>query len=96
MRHFMAGFFLVFSFFKFLDTSGFASAFRMYDQPIKASSLGAIVHVGWSWIYPYVELLLGESKVYLLSWQPLATECCHSRSDVCSVTGGRDAIAFLL
>ena len=31
MRHFMAGFFLVFSFFKFLDAPGFASAFKMYD-----------------------------------------------------------------
>lgn len=64
MRHFMAGFFLVFSFFKFLDTSGFASAFRMYDPLAKAIP-------GWSWIYPYVELLLGAA--YLLSWQPLAT-----------------------
>ncbi|MEL7073758.1 MAG: MauE/DoxX family redox-associated membrane protein, partial [Planctomycetota bacterium] len=64
MRHFMAGFFLVFSFFKFLDTSGFASAFRMYDPLAKAIP-------GWSWIYPYVELLLGVA--YLLSWQPLAT-----------------------
>ncbi|MEL6742232.1 MAG: heavy-metal-associated domain-containing protein [Planctomycetota bacterium] len=64
MRHFMAGFFLVFSFFKFLDTSGFASAFRMYDPLAKAVP-------GWSWIYPYVELLLGVA--YLLSWQPLAT-----------------------
>jgi len=64
MRHFMAGFFLVFSFFKFLDASGFASAFKMYDPLAKAIP-------GWSWIYPYVELLLGVA--YMMSWQPLVT-----------------------
>lgn len=64
MRHFMAGFFLVFSFFKFLDVPGFASAFKMYDPLAKAIP-------GWSWIYPYVELLLGVA--YMMSWQPLAT-----------------------
>ena len=64
MRHFMAGFFLVFSFFKFLDAPGFASAFKMYDPLAKAIP-------GWSWIYPYVELLLGVA--YMMSWQPLAT-----------------------
>ena len=64
MRHFMAGFFLVFSFFKFLDAPGFASAFKMYDPLAKAIP-------GWSWIYPYVELLLGVA--YVMSWQPLAT-----------------------
>ena len=64
MRHFMAGFFLVFSFFKFLDAPGFASAFKMYDPLAKAIP-------GWSWIYPYVELVLGVA--YMMSWQPLAT-----------------------
>ena len=64
MRHFMAGFFLVFSFFKFLDAPGFASAFRMYDPLAKAIP-------SWSWIYPYVELLLGVA--YMMSWQPLVT-----------------------
>ena len=64
MRHFMAGFFLVFSFFKFLDAPGFASAFKMYDPLAKAIP-------GWSWIYPYVELLLGVA--YMMSWQPLVT-----------------------
>ena len=64
MRHFMAGFFLVFSFFKFLDPRGFASAFRMYDPLAK-------VIPGWSWIYPYIELMLGVA--YVMSWQPFAT-----------------------
>lgn len=64
MRHFMAGFFLVFSFFKFLDAPGFSSAFKMYDPLAKAIP-------GWSWIYPYVELVLGVA--YMMSWQPLAT-----------------------
>lgn len=31
MRHFMAGFFLVFSFFKFLNLKGFAESYMMYD-----------------------------------------------------------------
>ena len=64
MRHFMAGFFLVFSFFKFLDAPGFASAFKMYDPLAKAIP-------GWSWVYPYVELILGVA--YMMSWQPRAT-----------------------
>lgn len=64
MRHFMAGFFLVFSFFKFLDAPGFASAFKMYDPLAK-------VIPGWAWIYPYVELALGVA--YMMSWQPVAT-----------------------
>ena len=64
MRHFMAGFFLVFSFFKFLDAPGFASAFKMYDPLAKFIP-------GWAWVYPYVELMLGVA--YLMSWQPFAT-----------------------
>ena len=64
MRHFMAGFFLVFSFFKLLDAPGFASAFKMYDPMAKFIP-------GWAWIYPYVELLLGVA--YLMSWQPFVT-----------------------
>ena len=31
LRHFMAGFFIVFSFFKLLDPAGFVSAYRGYD-----------------------------------------------------------------
>tara|TARA_R110000737_G_scaffold2923_8_gene8983 strand:+ start:307610 stop:308365 length:756 start_codon:yes stop_codon:yes gene_type:complete len=64
MRHFMAGFFLVFSFFKFLDPPGFVSAYRGYDLIAKKVPV-------WGWIYPYVELGLGVA--YLLALMPLAT-----------------------
>ncbi|MES2330618.1 MAG: MauE/DoxX family redox-associated membrane protein [Bacteroidota bacterium] len=52
MRVFMAGFFLVFSFFKFLDLGGFADSYSMYD--IVAKKFRA-----WGYIYPFVELGLG-------------------------------------
>ncbi len=52
MRIFMAGFFLVFSFFKFLDLDGFADSYSMYD--IVAKKVKA-----WGYIYPFVELVLG-------------------------------------
>ena len=52
MIDFMGLFFIVFSFFKMLDISGFASSFSMYD-PIasKAPSYGKV--------YPFLETLLG-------------------------------------
>jgi len=52
MLDFMAGFFLVFSFFKFLDLKGFVQAFAGYD-PI-ASRINF-----YGWVYPFIELLLG-------------------------------------
>ena len=52
MQHFMAGFFLVFSFFKFLDLRGFAESYAMYD--VVAKRIPA-----WGYIYPFVELGLG-------------------------------------
>jgi uncharacterized membrane protein YphA (DoxX/SURF4 family) len=52
MRYFMAGFFLVFSFFKLLDLTGFAESYAMYD--IVAKRMPA-----WGYIYPFVELGLG-------------------------------------
>lgn len=64
MRNFMAGFFLVFSFFKFLDLKGFVDAYRTYD--LAAQRLPA-----WGWMYPFVELGLGVA--YLLEWHPTAT-----------------------
>lgn len=63
MSHFMAGFFLVFSFFKLLNLKGFAEGYRSYD--IVAKALPA-----WGYIYPFVELLLGLS--FLLGFYPLA------------------------
>lgn len=64
MRHFMAGFFLVFSFFKMLDTPGFVSAYRGYDLIAKKVPV-------WGWVYPFVELGLGVA--YLLALMPTAT-----------------------
>ena len=64
MRHFMAGFFLVFSFFKLLDLRGFIAAYRGYDLLAKAVP-------PWSAAYPFVELALGVA--YLLALAPVAT-----------------------
>jgi copper chaperone CopZ len=64
MRHFMAGFFIVFSFFKLLDPPGFVSAYRGYD--LIARKVPA-----WGWAYPFVELALGVA--YLLAWAPVVT-----------------------
>lgn len=64
MRHFMAGFFLVFSFFKFLNISGFANSYAMYDVIAKHWK-------GWGYIYPFVELVLG--ILYLINIFPVAT-----------------------
>ena len=64
MRYFMAGFFLVFSFFKLLDLRGFADAYRSYDVVARAWP-------AWGFIYPFAELALGIA--YLLNLNPLAT-----------------------
>ena len=64
MRHFMAGFFLVFSFFKLLDVPAFASSYGGYD----------IVARRWPWYgfaYPFIELGLGVA--YLANFQPEVT-----------------------
>ncbi len=64
MRYFMAGFFLVFSFFKLLDVRAFAKAYAGYDL------LAARWH-GWGLIYPFVELALGVA--YLAHFSPVVT-----------------------
>ena len=64
MRHFMAGFFLVFSFFKMLDIRNFADSFKMYDIP-------AARIPGYALAYPFIEL--GLSIAYLLNFMPTAT-----------------------
>lgn len=61
MMHFMAGFFLVFSFFKLLDIRGFASSYAMYD-------LLAMRWKGYGLLYPFIELGLGLG--YVINWQP--------------------------
>lgn len=63
MRHFMAGFFLVFSFFKLLNLQGFADSYAMYDIVAKRVR-------SWGYIYVFVELFLG--LAYLTNFNPLA------------------------
>jgi hypothetical protein len=64
MNSFMAGFFLVFSFFKFLDLRGFAGAYRSYDLLARAVPARSVV-------YPFVEFALGVA--YLLRINPVLT-----------------------
>lgn len=52
MNHFMAGFFLVFSFFKLINLKGFAESYSMYDVVAKKWN-------GWGYVYAYIELALG-------------------------------------
>ncbi len=63
MSNFMAGFFIVFGFFKLLDLQGFVQTYRTYD-------LVAIAAPGWAWAYPFVEVALGAA--YLLRAAPTA------------------------
>ena len=64
MRHFMAAFFIVFAFFKFLDLKGFAQSFKMYDILAARSTT-------WAYLYPFVELSLG--ILYLINVAPILT-----------------------
>ncbi|MFN4254596.1 MAG: heavy-metal-associated domain-containing protein [Saprospiraceae bacterium] len=64
MRHFMAGFFLVFSFFKMLDVPAFAVSYSGYDVLARRWP-------GWGYAYPFVELALG--ILFLLDFQPVLT-----------------------
>ncbi|MFD1614729.1 heavy-metal-associated domain-containing protein [Gelatiniphilus marinus] len=52
MLDFMGLFYIVFSFFKFLDLKGFPESFKMYDPVAK------VVPV-YGWVYPFIELVLG-------------------------------------
>jgi copper chaperone CopZ len=64
MRHFMAGFFLVFSFFKLLNLEGFADGYAMYDIVAKRFR-------PWGYLYAFIELGLGIA--FLTDFLPLAT-----------------------
>lgn len=64
MQHFMAGFFLIFSFFKMLDLKGFAESYVMYDVLAKRLPV-------WAYLYAFIELGLGIS--YLINFNPLFT-----------------------
>ncbi|AUP78756.1 heavy-metal-associated domain-containing protein [Flavivirga eckloniae] len=52
MLDFMGLFYIVFSFFKFLDLKGFPESFKMYDPLAKVMPV-------YSWTYPFIELALG-------------------------------------
>ena len=64
MRHFMAGFFIVFSFFKLLNLKGFSDSYAMYD-------IIAGKWKGWGTIYPFIELGLG--IMYWVNFEPQIT-----------------------
>ena len=64
MRHFMAGFFLTFSFFKMLNLKGFKESYLMYDLIARKFPL-------WGYIYAFTELTLGFA--YLLNFNPIIT-----------------------
>ena len=64
MNHFMAGFFLTFSFFKLLDLKGFAESYAMYDILAKRWN-------GWGYLYAFIELGLGIA--FLTGYNPLLT-----------------------
>jgi len=52
MLDFMGLFYVVFSFFKFLDLKGFPKSFSMYDPIARRFSM-------YGWVYPFIELGLG-------------------------------------
>lgn len=64
MNNFMAGFFIVFSFFKMLDVPNFASSYSSYDIIAKK-------WYGYGFVYPFIELTLG--VLYLLQITPVFT-----------------------
>jgi copper chaperone CopZ len=64
MNSFMAGFFIVFSFFKLLDLKGFASSYAMYDIVAKKIP-------GYGFLYPFIELGLG--LAYFVGANPMFT-----------------------
>lgn len=64
MNHFMAGFFLVFSFFKLLNLKGFAESYSMYDIVAKRWN-------GWGYLYVFTELALGIA--FLTGFNPILT-----------------------
>jgi len=64
MSHFMAGFFLMFSFFKLLNLKGFTESYAMYDVVAKKWNT-------WGYSYAFIELALGIA--YLTDFNPLLT-----------------------
>ena len=78
MNHFMAGFFLVFSFFKILNLKGFAESYAMYDIVAKKWN-------GWGYMYAFIELGLGFA--FLAAFNPLLTNAITFVVMTISITG---------
>lgn len=64
MPHFMAAFFLVFSFFKLLNLKAFAESYASYDIIAKR-------WLGWGYLYAFIELSLG--LAFLVDIEPFLT-----------------------
>lgn len=64
MQHFMAAFFLVFSFFKILNLKAFSESYATYDIVAKKWH-------NWGYVYAFIELALGVA--YLTGFNPLVT-----------------------
>jgi copper chaperone CopZ len=64
MNHFMAGFFLTFSFFKLLNLSGFADSYSTYDIIAKRWR-------GYAYLYAFIELALGLG--FIIGFNPILT-----------------------
>lgn len=78
MNHFMAGFFLVFSFFKLLNLKGFAESYSMYDIVAKRWK-------NWGYVYAFAELVLGIA--FLTGYNPLVTNAVTLVIMVLSLVG---------
>lgn len=78
MRHFMAGFFLVFSFFKMLNLKAFAESYAMYD--VIAGKIPA-----WAYVYAFLELAFGIA--FLADFNPLVTNLAVAIVMTASIAG---------
>jgi copper chaperone CopZ len=78
MRHFMAGFFLVFSFFKMLNLKGFTESYVMYDVVARRIP-------SWAYAYAFIELMLGVA--YLINFNPLVTNIATAIVMTVSIIG---------
>ncbi len=78
MRVFMAGFFLVFSFFKMLDLNGFADSYTMYDVIARKFR-------HWAYVYAFIELGLGFA--YAINFAPLLTNAITLMVMLISIIG---------
>ena len=84
MRHFMAGFFLAFSFFKLLDLAAFAQSYQTYDIIAKK-------WYHWGYVYAFIELGLGVA--FLLGVAPLITNIIAFTVMTVSIIGVLQAVS---